>query len=74
MNRLQCFALIMFQNDREYWYELVTLREGELEARRSIFSPARGRQMADKLCDRHGITDRAGLYCGAIMRPVDANR
>lgn len=68
MNRLQLFALIGYSDGRNFWYELVTMRSGELSARRSIFSLERGRLMADKLADRYGVVDRSGLYCGSIIR------
>lgn len=69
MNRLQFFALIGHQNDREFWYELVTMRSGELCARAARYlSWNRGRQLADYLANKYGIEDRAGMYCGRIMR------
>ena len=68
MNRLQCFALVTHQRDGKFWTEIVTVRSGELAARRSVFSLIRARRMADKLADRYGVTDRAGMYVGAIIR------
>lgn len=65
-----CFALIGQWNDREgFWYELVTVRKrgDQMATRFNIVSRELGRRLADKLCDRYGIEDRGGLYCGQVF-------
>lgn len=65
---LTAFAFVAHSNDREAWYECHTLRTGDPpENRVSILSPALARRLADKLCDRLGITDRGALYCGRVF-------
>lgn len=65
---LLAFALVGHSNDRdEFWYELVTVRksaDGAMLTRHNVCSMALGRRLADRLCDRYGIADRAGLYTG----------
>lgn len=72
MNRLQFFAVIP-HNGRNcaVWYEIVTMREGELEARRSRFNAySLTVKMALALCERNGIPpeERGGMMHGCLIR------
>lgn len=72
MNGLQCFAMIGFSNARQTWWELVTVRSGELVARRSVTANYNlARRWADRLADILGIPAdaRGGLYCGFVFTP-----
>lgn len=73
---LVCFCLQGCTDNRgRYWLRLVTVRrsaDGLLSSHYSDLSYSLARRLADKLCDRYGIEDRAGLYAGVIMsvRPL----
>jgi hypothetical protein len=64
---LTAFAFVPHSNDREAWYECHTLRGGEAETCLAILPPDHARRLADRLCDRLGITDRGALYCGRVF-------
>lgn len=68
---LIAFCFVACQNDREFWYRVHTIRErgpsGEFDTRTSDLSPELARRVADRLCDRFGITDRGALMCGRIF-------
>ena len=53
--------------DRDGWhvaYRVYTIRDGVL--RESLLSIPLTRRIAPLYCERHGITDQAGLFVGAI--------
>lgn len=67
---LLSFTFIAHENDREFWVRCVTIRRNPDGSWRSHFSDLSwqlGRRLAERLCDRYGITDRAGLHCGRIF-------
>ncbi len=67
---LVCFAFMGCYNDRDgYWTRCVTVRrsaDGSIVTRFNELSSALARRLADQLCARYGISDRAALFCGRI--------
>lgn len=71
---LQFFAVLAYESRGVFWWELVTMRAGELECRRAIVRNwDLGRRMADHLANVFGVPadDRGGLYCGRIFSKVN---
>lgn len=69
-SRLCFFSVNLLGNQRELFAEVRTIRQGPHAA--LVCSVSRmtwdlARRLADKLCDRYGIEDRAGLCRGRLM-------
>lgn len=61
------FCFVCHSNDRESWYSVYTSYDDGRLPRHSTLSVPLARRLADKLCDKYGITDRGGLMCGFWM-------
>jgi hypothetical protein len=66
---MKFFAHLTETDGRQYWSRLIVSRyvDGLISTTTNDCSLALGRRLADKLCDKYGIEDRAGLYCGRIF-------
>jgi hypothetical protein len=67
---LLCFAFQGCHNERDgYWTRCVTVRrnaDGSISTRFNELSSDLAQRLAEKLCQRYGITDLAALFCGRI--------
>lgn len=71
--KLVCFVHDTCCDNRgRCWSRITTVREepGRVWSHHCDMSLELGRRLAEKMAERHGVADLAGLHRGMIMRPT----